>query len=142
MKARISGATRLITGGKVQLEGQPRILTRVARHNGSELVSVIMFTSPLSVTVDGRPLGVRIGAGSVTTPVVTSTPNGGKGPYTYLWAKTLGFGVANNPNMAATTFTETVANEESKLGVFSVTVTDSLGAIATTEVFAQFNSLP
>lgn len=142
MKTRISGVTRTITNGKVRVDGTLRPLTRIARHDGTSLVTVETFTPPLAVTASSPAYGSRVGAGSVTTASTTATPSGGIGPFSYAWARLSGFGTANSPAMATTTFTETVALEEFKSGVFRVTVTDSTGATATADVDAQFDSLP
>jgi hypothetical protein len=79
--------------------------------------------------------GTRVGAGSVTTAIVTVTASGGTSPYTYAWTKVSGdtFTVTA-PTGAATAFQITVAVAETKSAVYRCTVTDDVAATYTVDV--------
>ena len=143
MKARISGVTRPITAAKLKFDGVGRFVTRVARHDGTGLIVVYPFAAPPVATASPvSVLGFREDVGLVTTEQTTVTPSGGTAPYTYAWARLSGFGAADTPTTAFTTFSETQPLDEFRTGVFRCTVTDSIGATATVDVTAEFLTLP
>lgn len=75
------------------------------------------------------------GVGTQTTNAVTATPSGGTGPYTYAWTYVSGdtFTV-NSPAAASTTFSRSLAVDDTFAGEYRVTVTDSLAATASAVV--------
>jgi len=79
--------------------------------------------------------GTRVGAGSVTTALVTVTASGGTGPYTYAWANVSGDTFTPTlPTAAATAFTITVTLGETASAVYRCTVTDDVAATYTVDV--------
>lgn len=64
----------------------------------------------------------------VTSPAVVSA-TGGAGGYTYAWVRTSGSAsiTAATPAAASTTFSATVAPEETLTAVFTCTITDAAG---------------
>lgn len=107
-----------------------------------ELRTVAVFAPPMSASVssdfasgrwDGAP-GERV----VTTFSVTASPVGGLAPYTYLWERTTGSGVANSPTSARTNFSASVPYGQALTGVFRCTITDAVGQQATVNVNAAF----
>lgn len=88
--------------------------------------------SPTSVT------GFSYGGGTAVTNTTTVTPTGGLGPYTYAWVRVSGLGGITAPTNATTAFFTTLPGGGDQSGVFRCTVTDSLGTIATADVYASF----
>lgn len=92
----------------------------------------------LSVTINDV---IRVGRGAGTSGIVTTVqlPNtsvtGGVGPYTVLWENIGGSPdpTINTPASLNPTWTALVEADNPVIGNYRVTVTDSLGAIATAE---------
>lgn len=72
-------------------------------------------------------VGLRTGAGSVTTPLITLTAYGNTGTMSYSWERILGDGsvTATAPTGAASAATGTVASGEEKQALFAWRATDS-----------------
>ena len=90
---------------------------------GAETLTFSASASPISATGSGR--------GVVQTNIVTVTPAGGTGPYTYSWTYVSGDTVTVlSPTSAATRFSSATGAE----AVYKCTVTDSLAATAVVNV--------
>lgn len=135
-KARVSGALKTITGGKVQIGGVLKAMTRLAYYDGAAVRDLQVFTSPLSASASPTVVaGTITRTGTSTSDATTVTPSGGRAPYSYSWAKVSGQGDILSPTSATTRF-------QTASGVFRCTVTDTLGATASADVEAYFVSHP
>jgi len=91
---------------------------------GAETLTFSASASPISATGSGL-------SGVVQTNIVTVTPAGGTGPYTYSWTYVSGDTVTVlSPTSAATRFSSATGAE----AVYKCTVTDSLAATAVVNV--------
>jgi len=91
---------------------------------GAETLTFSASASPISATGSGL-------SGVVQTNIVTVTPAGGTGPYTYSWTYVSGDAVTVlSPSSAATKFLSATSAE----AVYKCTVTDSLLATAVVNV--------
>ena len=91
---------------------------------GAETLTFSASASPISATGSGL-------SGVVQTNIVTVTPAGGTGPYTYAWTYVSGDAVTVlSPSSAATKFSSATGAE----AVYKCTVTDSLLATAVVNV--------
>lgn len=73
--------------------------------------------------------GTRLGAGPVTSALVTVTAAGGTAPYTYAWTKISGGAItATAPTNNATAFSGTVSLGETIGAQFQCTITDDVAA--------------
>ena len=91
---------------------------------GAETLTFSASASPISATGSGL-------SGVVQTNIVTVTPAGGTGPYTYAWTYVSGDTVTVlSPTSAATRFSSATGAE----AVYKCTVTDSLAATAVVNV--------
>ena len=98
---------------------------------GAETLTFAASASPISATGSGR-------SGVVQTNIVTVTPAGGTGPYTYSWTYVDGDTVAVlSPTSAATRFSSATGAE----AVYKCTVTDSLAATAVVNVGISISNL-
>lgn len=146
MKVRAGGALRTITGFKLKQAGVLRTIIRMRVMDGGVLRQVGLFTSPLSVSAGD--IGVKgSGEGTLTTAFRTAFPQGGLSPFTYLWTLQSSSGTSpsttSNPTSASTSFTKTnLPGVGSLTDTWRVTVTDSLGATAFTDLSVTFNNLP
>jgi len=70
---------------------------------------------------------------TLVTPTVTVTPSGGVGPFTYGWVRQSGDSAitAASPSTAATSFSASLASDETKTAVFRCTVTDTVTGATT-----------
>mgnify|MGYP003500327461 CR=1 FL=1 len=98
---------------------------------GAETLTFAASASPISATGSGL-------SGVVQTNIVTVTPAGGTGPYTYAWTYVSGDAVTVlSPSSAATKFSSATGAE----AVYKCTVTDSLAATAVVNVGISIISL-
>jgi hypothetical protein len=97
-----------------------------------------LFTGSLSVSLSTDEVGGRVNSGlsvAIQTQSVTAIPDGGAGPYSYLWAQTGGTGTwsITSPTAASTTFWGgNCGPDESLTATFHCTVTDAAGNVAVT----------
>lgn len=97
------------------------------------------FVQPLTVSItpdyaNGFANPFKPTPQSITTNPVTAIPSGGSSPFTYVWSG------GNSPTNASTTFTQIVPGNTDITTSYSVSVTDSLGSIASASVEAQFSN--
>jgi hypothetical protein len=144
VRVRQGGSWSEVPSGQVRVGGAWKTLLRIRAYISGAWEDVAVFVEPL--TASASPSSVtttRIGAGPVTTVLVTATPAGGLGPFTYSWARIAGTGGAITlPTNSATTFSRTMGEDEVALNTFRCTVTDSLGNTATADAFVDFISTP
>jgi hypothetical protein len=96
----------------------------------------------LSAAISPKPATEISSAGPTTTDLVTATPTGGIGPFSYAWAR-----VSGDPEISATTPSAQTTRFFANLGVgdlfsatFEVTVTDtSTGFTATDTVLVSIS---
>lgn len=132
--ARVSGATKSVRRIEVYDDG--------AWHVGHSFIGPVSLSiSPGDVSVDGDGSGIA----NLETPLVTATPSGGLGPFTYAWTRTGGTTAsATSPTAANTSFLKTSVPPGSTFYTanFQCLCTDSLGQTATASCTATFrNSL-
>lgn len=103
------------------------------RNASNVLKTVFSPANNLAVSVPAFVYGAQSSGSAidVTTEIATAIPTGGTAPYTYLWARTDGFGGTWTiflPTNASTAFrASSVAAGDSKLAIFVCTVTDARG---------------
>lgn len=140
MDALIGGAWRLVKSAEAYLGGGFKRIVRSEVYTGGAWKAGDTFLVPLTATASPstvygyyepelRP--VRIYTGETTV-----TPAGGLGPFTYSWANISGTGTVTRPGLATTDF---YRSPGTGTAVFRCTVTDALGATATTDVTADFS---
>lgn len=137
MEAFISGAWRTIRRGEVTVGGSPRTITRVEIYKDGAWRNAARFTSTLTVSafgVSGYNFNTNNRPARVTSDTAQATPSGGLGPYSYAWTIISGSAAANSPNMAATSFSQTVTSGVTEDSIARVTCTDSLGSVATADI--------
>lgn len=142
MKARIDGAWRDVSEGRIRINGQWRTITGAQAYIGGTWREIASFIQPLSVSIDPPEVsGFTVGEGTVQSRGATAVPSGGATPYTYSWARVGGGeGFADSPNAATTTFSRFVALGQEALETFRVTVT-SAGQTATADIPVTFSSI-
>jgi len=141
----IRTATRLGVWNGTALVSFKRL--KIMDADGVTLRTIGSFTRPLAATISPSPVTkTTIGSSgdSVTTNLVTCTPTGGFGPYSYAWTVTA-YSAATPPTIAAptnasTTFTQS-AVDISETATLRCTVTDSEGTVFPVSVSATFNIL-
>src|SRR5690349_3453812 len=127
---RVGGSWRSITRGEMYRGGSWRTLTRGEIYKGGAWHPLFSFIQPMSVSVSPNPV-TRTGHRSPVVSVnVTATPTGGAAPYTYSWSVTGGI-TATAPTNAVTTMSASLVDGSTASGTATVTVTDSLGTVAT-----------
>lgn len=93
-------------------------------------------TSLMTATATPATVGfVKTGPGTstLTSDPTTAVPSGGTGPYTYNWQQVGGDSMTiTTPTASSTTFSQSVPDAVGFTGYFTCTITDSLGAMATT----------
>ena len=143
MRVNIGGVWKDVSAIKVNVAGTWRTVTRLRTNIAGTWKEAGTFIPPLSVTVNNdAPFGRTFGTNPVTTLTTTTlTPSGGLAPFTYSWVRQSGSGSPTTPALASTNFTETVADYDTKTGVFRGTVTDALGSTAYVDVTATFTNL-
>lgn len=126
---RVGGSWRSITRSEVYLGGSWRTLTRGEIYKGAAWHPMFTFVSPLTASVS--PSSADGSVSSITTALVTSnivtvTPSGGLGPYTY---SVTAPGVSvSGPTNAASSFSATLAPGHSISTTADWIVTDSIGS--------------
>jgi len=136
MDAFISGNWRTVRRGEATI-GAVRNLTRGEVYRSGSWRSIARFTSTLTVSafdVSGYNLNTNNRPARVTSNTTQATPSGGLGPYSYTWTIISGSAAANSPNMAATSFSQTVTSGVTEDSIARVTCTDSLGSVAIADI--------
>lgn len=135
-----AGTLRTITKCTIRQAGIDRNIKTIKAMDGDVLRTVAKFADDLTVSA-GNTFGSDEGPTSTTNPE-TATPSGGFSPYTYAWTLQASEGtasVANTPSSATTSFTKTnVPLGTVQTDTWRVTVTDSTGETAFTDIFAAF----
>jgi hypothetical protein len=139
VKARIGGAWRDLTGGRVFLGGAWRTLKSGKAYIGGAWRDTANFTpgqGTITLTLSTSSVTTSRRLSTVTSPSVTATPASGQTPYTYAWVKQSGDSIsATNSTSAITAFQAIgMAVLETRTAVFRCTCTDSLGSSATADV--------
>ena len=137
-----AGTLRTISRLYIRQSGVNRRIRTLKVMDGGTLRTVAVFADALTVSA----FNVRgiDSSSTVTTRETTATVSGGFGPYTYLWERVIAGGgdasTAATPTRASTAFTKTgMFPGQSSTDTWRVTVTDSTGATATTEISATFD---
>lgn len=118
-------------------------LTVAKRWDGTSWINLGGFAGSFGATISpGTASGLIVSDllnVTVTSNSVTATPVGGTGPYTYAWTWLSGDSAvaANSPTSASTTFSAIVPKWDSREATMRVTVTDSLSATATADIFVM-----
>lgn len=95
--------------------------------------SLVVTITPSSIS---KTLTTRAGSKTVTTSSVTASASGGTVSYAYAWSRVSGDAAitAATPSAASTTFSATVAADETKIAVFACTATDAAGFTAVKQI--------
>lgn len=138
MRARVSGAWRDISAGKIKVDGVWRTVTRIVGKVSGAWEDYAIFAPAVTVTIS--PLTAiaydyDVGPSTITTNAVTATPTGGVAPFSYAWA---GGTTATAPTSATTAFSRFTNAGETVPETWTVTVTDSLGQSGTASITAEF----
>lgn len=142
MRAREGGTWRTLRRGRTRTGGQWRNLTRAVAYQGGAWRNAANFVEPPTLAITGTPFGIINGSGTVVTGIVTATPSGGLGPYTYAWTRTGGAAASiASPASASTTFNLFLNAPDSQSATFQCVVTDALGSTASASVTATFNAI-
>lgn len=99
---------------------------------------------PTGLNVFIYPVGATVtygSSGTYSTSAVTALPQGGVGPYTYVWTRISGNGpgAADAPTSATTTWTATVASTNTFFAQWQVRVTDSASNVAIAQTPVSFS---
>ena len=141
MKARIDGAWRDITGGRVRINDTWRRLVSAQAFIGGAWREVASFIQPMTFAVTPETI-TRSGQVGTTraTAAVTGTPTGGRTPYTYAWTRLSGDPAITitNPSAAVTTFQRFLGSEGTFSAVFQCACTDTNGTTLTDTVTVTF----
>lgn len=111
----IGGAPVLPTGNPVNNLSAGQYIVTVSDVNGCSGIDTITITEPLALTVDA--ISTNASCGTICDGVITATASGGALSYTYTW---------DDPNMQTTPSASNLCS-----GIYTVTVTDTNGCIAT-----------
>lgn len=144
LKVRDAGTLRTIKRLTVKVGGINRRIKTIKGMDDGTLRLLATLADDLSVSAPFSATGFGDGneGESITTVAITASVAGGIGPYSYAWVRQSSEGTASTataPTMATTAFVKTAnVAGESTTDVWRVTVTDSTGATATTDVSAIF----
>lgn len=143
MEVFFSGAWRTPKRAELVIGGAWRTITRGEAVLNGNWHTIASFVPPLSLTVnplyaDGRRVTPKPTSGSVVTNIITATPNGGAGPYYYVWSIISGTAIITSPNTASTSFSAILPPESEREAVAQVTCTDSNGHVASEQVSISF----
>lgn len=138
MRARIDGAWREVTSGRVRIAGTWKNIATVRVYVGGAWKDAESFFAPftaLTVSPETIERFAEVGT-TLTTQAATATPTGGTPPYTYAWSRVSGDTSISitSPTSASTTFSRFVAAETTYSAVFQCVATDALGVSQTDTV--------
>ena len=144
MRVRDEGVWRDVVRARVYVEGAWRELNEVQAREDNAWVIAAEFVDDLSLSISPQFAGaVRVGSGFAVTDAATATPIGGRGPFTYQWERVSGvFAGISAPQSASTQFSFFLPPVSFLEGIYSCTVTDSLGSVASDTVNVTFESIP
>jgi len=147
LKVYVNGAAKDPASATVRVLNATKTVRRIEVYDGAWKVGhsfigpVSLSISPTEVSAEGDGGGLR----NLETPLVSATPSGGLGPFTYAWTRTGGTTAsATSPAAANTSFLKTSVPPGSTpfTATFQCLCTDSLGQTATATCTATFrNSL-
>jgi len=135
LEAFISGAWRTPKRAEYLIGGTWRNITRGEVYRGGAWSPIASFVPPLSLSVspdyvEGRVTTSRPSRTTVVSNFTQATPTGGTAPYSYQWSILSGGASITSPNMARTTFSQSLASEQDSTGTARVICTDSQGKTA------------
>jgi hypothetical protein len=141
MDAFIASQWRTVTTGEAFVNGAWRVLQYGEAYVDGDWRRIVTFILPMTMTIDDKTVIAR------RTPVtakITPALSGGLAPYTYLWERLSGTGIAiSSTTIAAPTFSAGLADGDSATSVYRCTVTDSIGTSVadTATVYFEYNTL-
>lgn len=136
-EAFINGAWRPIQYAEAYISGAWRTIFTappIGGGGGGGGGGFTLDVSPSFQTVSGS-------TPTLTSGMVTATPSGGVGPYSYAWTTEIADGLStiNTPSLASTTVTaRSLISGEPTQPEFQCISTDSLGAVASGDCSIQF----
>ena len=141
MRGRIGGVWVTPTVATAYINGAWRTLPRAKAYIAAAWRDVASFVQPLSLSNTPSSGFFASDYNIAYSNLVTATPTGGLGPYTYLWTvftcnKTI---TINAPTSATTYISTSVQNGVDAVGTMRCSVTDSLGTVATADSTIALN---
>lgn len=133
LSVRHQGALRSVTRLSVRVGGVLRPLKTLKVMDNGTLRTVANFAPAMSASASPSVVGGNANGTSpatVTTNAATCTPSGGVAPFIYSWSVDDPSVTITNPTSASTRFTATLF-DDSRSGIATCVVTDSLGTSAT-----------
>lgn len=146
LKIRDAGTLRTIKRLTVRIGGVNRRIKTIKGMDGGTLRLLATLADDLAVSAPSSTTGFGDGTigDSITTEPVSATVTGGIGPFSYAWVRQSNEGIASTataPSKATTSFKKSGNPVGStRTDVWRVTVTDSTGTTATTDVSAIFSN--
>ena len=134
MKAFVGSTWREITSAKAFISGAWRTLTVGKAYKGGAWQSAASFVLPMTLSITPSPANTG-GSGYFVSKLMTATPTGGLGPFTYSWTvvSSAGATTINSPTAASTTVSGDVTYGDISF-TLQCTATDSLGSSAVAQV--------
>ena len=145
MHVNVGGTNKRVTQPHVRVGGAWKAVSigwvRVAGAWRRFYISYIAPTVSLSQTI-ALGFGTGTPAATVTSALVSSTVQDGEAPFTYQWARTSGDNTITptSPIAPDTTFSSSLATNQTKDAVFELTVTDAMNNTATAQVAVQLSN--
>lgn len=130
LKVVVGTAEKEAVSADVYVGTAKKRVTRIECYDGSAWKLVQSFAPPISLFVTPSVSGTGNSPfpTSITSATAYATVSGGKGPFTYAWARTAGSTLnVLNPTNASTAFRGSVGPGDVATATYRCTVTDSLG---------------